>query len=660
MAKNNKQMEGSHPTTASAFAETSEAGSQKIPKVSPKSFMAVGPTLHYSHKNVQRYWLLTLVVFGLACLFFSKIASGSFWSFDFQATTSSKLWRLDRFIMTGVNIFEYPWQILVLGLLMGIFAIVPVLISQLLSFNYSLPLIVEVFFLANLPGFAICLLVSCVAAACRPLRFRSRIAAIALCTAPQLFYWGFFGGAKGVEPIQWGFSFAPWVCAWLIGLAIAGLVLGIGHFTRYRPGLVCTFTSVFLFLAILTFEIRIGFDELDYQLYVAKNNPEYVSEFHDHSITEALDNTIKDPAVRSILAGFFYPTEAIPLRKELINEIQVQLSYDRWPGWFIMPDQFKYQEKRRWLNQQYELFINPPKPWWMPTSLYAEFKKSRSASSRMPIVLYYKALLSEYSPDTKLLGQKEILHFYNDWPHERSRELWYRLYRDFGDSPESLEARWRIAWHWAGLGMFEQADKLLAEAQTRLSHRLKLEQEQAEESRFVSPFSAFGGPADSAMTVVKLDELQRKLDQLRNLVGSQNRTDEAGTKKRLAEFVMLNPYTQDYSGRLDELLEQMGDNDPLRDNILLAKTKLVADEQLRAEQLNQLHKKFQNTDGGMQALYELARLKISLYQNESKVEQKKKYLAETRALLTSFISLYPNSFCTEQAQKNLNDLPKVE
>ena len=626
-----------------------------------KSFMAVGPTLHYSHRNVHRCWLFAVLAFGLSCLFFSKIVSGSFWSFNFQALTSSELWRLDRFILAGVNIFEYPWMICVLGLLMGIFAIVPVLISQLLSFGYSFVFILEVFFLANLPGFAICLLISCIAVACRPLRFRSRFTAIVLCTAPQLLYWGCCGGARGVEPIKWGFSFAPWVCAWLIGLAIAGLVLGVGHFTHYRPGLVWTFTSVFFFLAILTFGIRIGFDELDYQLYVAKNSPEYVSEFHDHNITEALDKTIKDPAVKSILAGFFYPTEPIPLRKELIKEIQVQLSYDRWPGWFIMPDQFKYQEKRRWLNQQYELFINPPKPWWMPTSLYTEFKKGRSAGKRMPIALYYKALLSEYSPDTKLLGQKEVLHFYNDWPHERSRELWYRLYRDFGDSPESLEARWRIAWHWAGLRMFEQADMLLAEAQTKLGQRMKLlEQEQAEESRFVSSFSAFGGPADSVMTAVKLDELQRKLDQLRNLIGLQNRTAEADTKKRLAEFVMLNPYTQDYTRRLDELLEQMGDNDPLCDNILLAKTKLVADEQLRAEQLNQLHKKFQNTDGGMQALYELARLKISLYQNESEAEQKKKYLAETRALLTSFISLCPNSFCTEQAQKNLNDLPKVE
>ncbi|GAI89250.1 unnamed protein product, partial [marine sediment metagenome] len=72
-------------------------------------------------------------------------------------------------------------------------------------------------------------------------------------------------------------------------MTIAGFVLGIGHYTRYRPGLVWIFTTITLVLAVGVFEVTIGFDELDYQLYVAKNNPERISEFHDHSITEALD-----------------------------------------------------------------------------------------------------------------------------------------------------------------------------------------------------------------------------------------------------------------------------------------------------------------------------------------------------------------------------------
>jgi len=356
------------------------ANNQKehAPKVVSKSFMTVGPTLHYSHRNVRRCWLLAVIMFGLSCFCWSRIVSGLFWSFDFQAAISPATWRLDRFIMTGASIFEYPWQILVLGLLMGIIAVVPVLVSQLLSFRYSLIFILEVFFLANLPGFAFCLLVSCFAAACRPLRFRSRFIAIALCTAPQLLYWGFFGGAPGVEPTKWGFSFAPWLCGWLVGLAIAAVVLGIGHFTRYRPGLVWTSTTVVLLIVALVFETKIGFDELDYQFYVAENNLENIIEFHDHSLTEALDKTITDPAARSFLAAFSYPTEPIPLRQELKKVIAIRLSYDEWPTWLIVPDTFRYDDKRQWLSQQYGRFLDLPKPWWMPPVVHAKLVQKRS------------------------------------------------------------------------------------------------------------------------------------------------------------------------------------------------------------------------------------------------------------------------------------------
>jgi hypothetical protein len=611
-------------------------------KTISKTFLSVGPTLRYSHANVQRCWLLALVVFGVSTSFWSKVLTGSFWSFDFQSVVSPKLWNLGQTVVSGVSIFEYPWQILVLGLLMGIMAVVPVLVSQLMSFQYSLPFILLVFFAANLPAYAVCLLVSCLAAACRPLRFRSRFISIVLCTMPQLAFWACFGGARGVEPVKWGFSFTPWICAWLVGLGIAGLVLGIGHFTRYRPGLIWIVTCAFLLLAVITFEIRIGFDELDYQLYVAKNNPEEAIEFHDHSIKELLDEMITKPSVRvrRYLEMSFYPTESILLRAKLKEKLAEELGRGRWPWWFTVPEELDYQAKKRLLFAQYDTFIS-----------------RRPTSRRMPIALYYKALLSEYSPDIEMFEQKEVLHFYNDYPYERSQDSWEWLYTEFGNSAESLEARWRLAKFLAGRRDFEQADKLLAEAQNMAAERLKmLEKEQTHSDTLSRLFSP---PADSAMTAFKLTELQTKLHQLRNLIGIENRIDEPKAEQRLAKFVMLNPHTSgEYARELDELLKQMSSTDPLRDNVLLAQVKLVADEQLRAEKLSQLHEKFQDSDGGMQALYELARLKIGLYQSESNPENKKKFLAQTRALLTSFINLYPDSFNTEQAKKNLDNLPK--
>jgi len=614
---------------------------EKAPKVGSKSFMTVGPTLHYSHENVLGCWLLALLAFGLVTLFWTKILTGEFWSFDPQSVISPGLWRLDKASIAGVSIFEYPWQIFVLGLLMGILAVAPALVSQLMSFSYSVPFILAVFFLADLPAFAGCLLVSCLAAACRPLRFRSRFVAIVLCMAPQLIYWGCLGSAKGVDPIKWGFSFAPWVCAWIMGLGIAGLVLGIGHFTRYRPGLVWLATALFLALAVITFETRIGFDELDYQLYVANNDPEDVPEFHDHSITEALDRTIRDPLARRFLAGFFYPSEPIPLRAELKKEIQAKLRLGRWPNWFIISPELKYQQKKDSLLKQYDTFI-----------------ARRSNSRRMPIALYYTAMLSEYSPDLNVLQQEEKLHFYSDYPHGRSSNIWWSLYTDFGQSPESFEARWRIARIWAGQARFKQADDLAAQAEEMVAARLGELQENAEPGETL--FSLFRAPPDSVTTKVNLEDLQRRLGRFRCLISAENRTGRPGPQKRLARFVMLNPHTTEYDRYLEELLDQTDANDPLRDNILLAQAQRIADDLRRAERFAELQEQFADADGGMQAMYELGRLKISLYQDEQDSQRKRQYLAEARGTLTSFISLYPDSYCAEQVRNILDELPEAD
>jgi len=617
--------------------------SEKTPKA-PKSFMTAGPTLHYSHENVQRCWLLTAAVFAAACLFWSKISAGALFVFHIQDVTDPQFWRLDHYITSGVSIFEYPWQILVLGLLMGIMTIMPILISQLSSFSYSAPFILAVFFLANLPGFAICLLISCAAVACRPLRFRSRFIAIALCTAPQALYWGYFGGILAADPLKWGLSFAPWICAWLIALSIAGVILGVGHFTRYRPGIAWVTIFVYLAAAFVTFQIRIGFDELDYQLYISKNNPEYISEFQDHSITASLDATIANPMVKEYLTAFWYPTDPITLREELKEKIRLQLAFGRWPSWFVVPQELNFEQKKQQLMQWYDSFIN-----------------RYPASRRMPIVLYYRALLSEYRPDTRMLSKKEVLHFYSGYPQEEKLQVnWYWLYSKFATSPESLEARWRIAKQWAGQEKFNEAEGLIAEAQNMITEMLKsYDREQPQSETIVSMFRP---PAQTAITKFKLLELQRRLDELATLISAENRQKTTAKAWRLAQFVMLDPYTEDYPQQLDALMRQTADSDPLYDNILLAQIKLIDDEQLRAEKLAQLHKKFTKTDGGIQGLYELALLKISVWrqQNGSDAASRKKYLAEARGLLGSIIDLYPASAFAEQAKKNLEDLPPLD
>lgn len=643
---------------------------ERTPKA-PKSFLTVGPTLHYSHSNVQRSWFLAAAVFSIACLLWSRIVTGSFWTFDFQAQAAPDFWRLGEATTAGASIFEYPWQVIVLGLLMGIMAVVPVLIAQLMSFGHSFIFLLAVFFLANLPGFATFLLVSCLAVASRPLRFRSRIIAIALCLAPQLLYWGFFGAAKGVEPLAWGLSLAPWVFAWLTAMTVAGIVLAVGHYTRYKPGLTWIFTTTTLLLALGVFVWAVGFDELDYQFYVARNNPEDVPEFREHSIREALDEAV-NVAIRQkdLSMKGFVSTDKIQLRREMMGEILIELNNrDGWPIWFadaVRPE-WKYEEKRlRLINEQYDRFMSPDKPWWMPKFVYDRILQRRLTSARMPIALYYKAMLNEFSPDLRQLKQNDLLCFYSDYPRNWALPIWNRLYTTeaYNKSPESVEARWRLARHIARQELLKEsrlieeldyAGSILVEAGKMLDGELS----RVEPVRSGPPdnlLGAFRRPARTVLTVVKLRDLQRRIQELRTLISEENRKGGEGAVRRIAKFVMLNPHSLEYEQQLDALLAETGKSDGLIDNLLLEKAKLIPDEQGRAAQLEALHRQFQYTDGGTQALYELARMKIEIYRREPRKEN----LLPAREMLASFLNLYPKSFYAEQVRKNLDDLPAPE
>jgi hypothetical protein len=481
---------------------------------------------------------------------------------------------------------------------------------------------------------------------------------VALCMAPQLGYWGYFGGARDYEALLWGVSFGPWVCAWLVGLIIAGIVLMIGHFTRYKPGLIWITTGVFLGIAVGVFQAKIGFNELAYQLYVANNTPEEVSQFHDHNIADDFDAVLEDPKVKKYLDNFFYPKDPNRLREELKQEMIIQLGDERWPEWFEapgVPEHLDFLAKRHWLNQQYDLFIEPQKSWWMPEFMHRELFRRRMASKRIAVALYYKGLLLEYSPDVTWLKDREVLHFYSDYPLKRSLAVWYRLFTQFPDQGESLEARWRIAMHWAGQGRFGLATELLNDSKAKLA--VFMAQANTGHARD-GVTRDFRPPAQTVMTRAKFTDLETRVNRLLNLIGPENRGKDAASQSRLAEFIKLNEHTLDYSTRLNAIMKLLSPQDCLRDNVALAQAKLIADVHQREEQLGLLHREYGNAeDGGIEALFELGLLKTNLYKRQADPEKKGKMLQDAVNTLENFIKLYPDSALSTQVKELITRLP---
>lgn len=607
-----------------------------------KSFMTAGPTLHYSHANVRRCWGLALFVYLCTCLFWSKILTGVAFYLDPQLLTEPSRWGLGHFIGKPISIYEYPWQIVVLGLLMGIIGSSGVIISLLMSFRYSIPFILSVIFVARLPLLGLILLISCIAVASRPLRFRSRFISIALCMTPQLAYWGIFGGSGNVDPLRWGISYSSWIGAWLTGLGIAGIVIGIGHFTRYRPGLTWITTGLFLAVAFFIFQTQISFSELDYQIYIAGNNPEELRQFHPHHLSDALDDAINDPETRAKTNNLFFPTEPEPLKKELINDIAFYLVDNKWPFWFDAPKELRYQKKRDQLIQQYDHFISKH-----PTSV------------RVPIALYYKGMLEEFIPNIGLLKQKGILSFYNNFPQSRSLPTWQKLFYDFPESDESLESRWRIAMHLAGQSQFAKAADYCNFAKVRLNERLEALENMPKSGELALP--VFSKPQGTVMSPRKLDELLQRLNKLEILLANVAAMETEKGKSRLAQFIRVNPYQQDYAQRLEALLEKTPNDDALRDNLLLAGIMLEPNGQIRARKLLELNNEFPESDAGIEALFKLGMQNVRLWKSPETLEDNEiGYLRDAHMVLASFINKYPQSPFIKEAKSTLESLPKPQ
>jgi len=235
--------------------------------------------------------------------------------------------------------------------------------------------------------------------------------------------------------------------------------------------------------------------------------------------------------------------------------------------------------------------------------------------------------------------------------------IWYHLNKQFGQSPEALEAKWRMAKHWSGQGKFDKAAEFCDVALVLLKRQLESNKKTPETDDTI--LTVFSPPADTIMSSYKLTELAIRLEKLASLINGDNHTDNEDSKLHLAKFVMLNPYGMDYLTELNQLLAQSKKKSGLRDNILLAKVALIEDDREKAEQLVNIAKEFSDSDGCQLALYELGVLSIHLAKNPACSDDEKKiYLAEAKSSLQQFCDLRKEGFLASEAEKLIDRLPK--
>jgi len=172
--------------------------------------------------------------------------------------------------------------------------------------------------------------------------------------------------------------------------------------------------------------------------------------------------------------------------------------------------------------------------------------------------------------------------------------------------------------------------------------------------------TAFTPPAKTVMTRYKLQDLRSRLLILKETISPANQGSSEAEKQRLARFVLLNPYGFHYPFQLEELLASMPADDPLRDNVLTARARLIQDLQVRSAALREIWEKYPEQDGGIQALYELGAIRLQQWKESKQGEAKGELLAEARSLLNRVIQNYPQSPFAELAGRLLAPLANLD
>jgi len=622
-----------------------------------KGWFTDGPTITFPARQRIIFWLVNLILYALLNMFALRLQQGVW----FQLHGPYHSGPLIEQVLYPLNILQFPSQIIVVALLTTLICSVAILMAQLYGLLPSVPFIVVVFFLGHNPILSMCLLVSCAAVSFEPMRFKSKFVSAVVCLLPQVLYWVFFSGENREQDVlRWAILYAPWALAFVMCVVFFGIVLAIGHFLRYRPGVLMPIFAALLALTVFLFHSSIGMDERDFQADVFGYSPEQITEFESRSIIDQLKEQLAQRRRQS---------------KFLTEELILAELRSQWRWAFRIPLGAVAAQK---YDVDGAYASDPVSPANRALSDVSKaqldaidhidgFIKAHRDGPREADAMYYKGLLIDMKVDHRALRDNDVLQFYFDFPSPYSQHIWAEILSRFPSSPASIEAGRRLALLLAGRKPqgptesfnFKQALSLLEEAQRRCAQLIQKRQQQDQEKAAAPDWygTVFRRP-DLTIANEKLKFLQMKIARLSSLISQENRTGHLRHEDRLAAFVRLDSHEPDYYERqLAQLKRDSPQPDPLIDNIELALTLLEQDPEQKLLRLAELAQRYQDRDGGIEATLELALALLDQGNDGEQTADRRTALAQSREQLLRIIKLRPDTFFARYAQELLENHP---
>jgi outer membrane protein assembly factor BamD (BamD/ComL family) len=582
--------------------------------------------------------VLNVVLFaGLGCFAFwlrtgdyTPFLNENYWDIWLRAFdwTSEQQFTLMDFLTYPIPVDQVPMMIVIVGLVLASLSAIPILVSILYRFEFSLIFIGIIGFVAILPWLAINVAICCYLARCRRLQFSFRYMTALVSLLPIIFYYILATRnasiiSANLLPMELAKLYLPWVLALIGAGLLMGVVLLIAWVVNYRPGAIAPFMMVMFTLPIVLFEAYVGRDELYYRLLEYKYGPGSDINFVNNV---DMSETIQHMAMER----FLKVKDSKATVRSVADQVRLVVQMD-----------LARENSITFAEQQHAA-----------RTACTRFRENFPDSRYIPNALYLEGRALDMRIDRKFFLKTLILRYYHEFPRTASQPIWEELYQRFPDSPLASVAGVRLAKLETRCddGSVDRAVDLLEWVIDKW----------ADHEHGDTPLASLGGlrgflakrPASNTLEVDPLQLAQdaRKLHAL--LVN--NRDPEQGDQA-LRELFRLDPRHELYQYNLKKLLLRIQRGElisRLADNLQVLIATTESSSSLKIEKLKacvQHFSKRENSDALPRALFELG----SAYQNDSR-------LKEAQQIFHRLTNQFLDSPWAEEAERRLAKISMVE
>jgi hypothetical protein len=217
------------------------------------------------------FWLRTGIFFPWDCDRYSDLMSRSFMPSGKDQIT------LSHFLTSPISVKLVPIHAVIMGVLFASLTSMPILVTILYRFPYSLIFSAMVIFLAAMPWLGLTILMGCILIAIPAFRFSFRYASALLGLVPIAIYFIMASwepaGAGPRTTANKALLYAPWVLAILSSCVICACALAIARLIDYRPGGIPPLLAALFAIPVLLFHFQVGRDELEFRVLEQEVGP---------------------------------------------------------------------------------------------------------------------------------------------------------------------------------------------------------------------------------------------------------------------------------------------------------------------------------------------------------------------------------------------------